>query len=155
MVLNLKRFQKYIYIKNLCQGNSCSEKTLYRKKKIIFSIIYHNQKRSDNQNALLSLLTSKAIPLLWVSVINPQIDSNQVNIYFLQKIIKKKFEPSKVLNECFKKKYVGREKSQILTHPTRVCTKDIPFITTLCVSLKFPIGFSTHTYICYQSVPDD
>jgi hypothetical protein len=33
MVLNLKRFQKYIYIKSLGQGNLCSEKTLCRKKK--------------------------------------------------------------------------------------------------------------------------
>jgi len=46
MVINLKRFQKYIYIyiyiKSLGQGNLCSEKTLMQKEKNIFSIIYHN-----------------------------------------------------------------------------------------------------------------
>lgn len=65
------------------------------------------------------------------------------------------FEPSKVLNEFLKKyMWVGR-RVKLLTHPTWVRTKDIPFITTLCVFLKFPIGFSTHTYMCYQSIPDD
>jgi hypothetical protein len=53
--------------------------------KNIFSIIYHiTRKDLITKCITLSLLTSKAIPLLWVSVINPQINYNQVNI-FLQK----------------------------------------------------------------------
>jgi hypothetical protein len=105
---------------------------------------------------MLSLLTSKSNSFA-LGECNPQINYNQVNfILFCKKIIKKKFETSKVLNEFFFIKKMWVEKSQILTHPTRVCTKDIPFIiTTLCLSLKFPIGFFYSCVINPSRMIDD